>query len=169
MGAFVNDGLFHSGETVKDHSAGATFDVVDGSLSKGEADGEGNGVTVDGTESVGHGEAESGGGFDVEERMFNLQQSSERSLKIDYGSSKGLSISSAHYVLALRCFIHLFQQHPAYQYRKRQLHDKRSNPTGYSYNFRECALRYDSSPGVVSLSILSMGSKSDILLSIPEL
>ena len=54
MGPFVNDGLFHSGETVEDYSAGAAFDVVDGGLGEGEADGNGDCVTVDGAEGVGH-------------------------------------------------------------------------------------------------------------------
>lgn len=89
MGAFIDDGLFHSGETVEDHSAGATFDVVDGSLGKGEADGEGYGVTVDSAESVGHDEAENESGFEVEERTYDLEQNSEWSLIIHYGSSKG--------------------------------------------------------------------------------
>ena len=54
MSPFVNNCVFDSRETVEDHGSSATFDVVDGRLGKGEADGDGDGVAVDGAESVGH-------------------------------------------------------------------------------------------------------------------
>ena len=54
MCAFVNDILFDSGETVEDYGAGAAFDVVDGGLDEGGADGDGDGVAVDCSEGVGH-------------------------------------------------------------------------------------------------------------------
>ncbi len=55
MRSFIDDGLFYSGETVKDYSAGAALDIVDGGLGEGEADGDGDGVAVDGAEGISHG------------------------------------------------------------------------------------------------------------------
>ncbi len=55
MRSFIDDGLFYSGETVKDYGAGAALDIVDGGLGEGEADGDGDGVAVDGAEGISHG------------------------------------------------------------------------------------------------------------------
>lgn len=54
MCAFVYDRVFDPVQPVEDHSPGATFDVVDGRLSQGEAEGDGNGILVDCTERLGH-------------------------------------------------------------------------------------------------------------------
>ena len=54
MCAFVDDGLFDAGEPVEDYGAGATFDVVEGGLSEGEAEGDGHGPAGDVVEDVGH-------------------------------------------------------------------------------------------------------------------
>ncbi len=55
MCAFVHDCVFDSGKTVEDHGAAAAFDVVNGGLGEGEADGEGDSEFVDGAEGGGHG------------------------------------------------------------------------------------------------------------------
>lgn len=54
MGAFVHNCIFDSRETVEDHGAATSFDVVDGGLGEGDADGEGDGEFVDGAEGVSH-------------------------------------------------------------------------------------------------------------------
>ena len=54
MSALIYHRLLHSGETVEDDGAATAFDVVNGSLSEGEADGDGDSVAVDCTKSVGH-------------------------------------------------------------------------------------------------------------------
>ena len=54
MRSFVDNGFFDSREAVEDYGTGAAFDVVDGGLGEREADGNGDGVTEDGAEGVGH-------------------------------------------------------------------------------------------------------------------
>lgn len=54
MSAFVHHGIFDSGETIEDYSACAAFDVVDGGLSEGEANGDWNRIFVDCAENVRH-------------------------------------------------------------------------------------------------------------------
>jgi hypothetical protein len=51
--AFVHDCVLDSGETVEDHGAAAAFNVVDGGLGEGEADGEGDCVFGNGAEGCG--------------------------------------------------------------------------------------------------------------------
>lgn len=46
MGALIHDRLLNSAQTIKDDSASATFDIVDGSLYEGETDGGGDGEFV---------------------------------------------------------------------------------------------------------------------------
>ena len=58
--AFVDDGLFDSGQTVEYDGARAAFDVVHGGLDEGAGDGDGHGPFVDCAQGVGH-----GGGFCV--------------------------------------------------------------------------------------------------------
>ena len=59
MGAFIDNCIFYSRETVEDHSAGAAFDIVDGGLCEGYTDGYGDCVPIDSTKSVSH-DGESG-------------------------------------------------------------------------------------------------------------
>ena len=54
MRAFVHDCVLDTRQTVEDHGAAAAFDIVDGSLSEGEADGEGNGIAGDRGQRVSH-------------------------------------------------------------------------------------------------------------------
>ena len=56
VGAFVDDRVFDTVQTVEDHSAAAAFDIVDGGLSKKDDGGDGEGVASDGVQSVGHDE-----------------------------------------------------------------------------------------------------------------
>ena len=56
MSAFVDNCIFHSRETVEDHSAGAAFDIVDGGLCEGYTDGYRDCVPINGTKSVSHDE-----------------------------------------------------------------------------------------------------------------
>lgn len=53
VGAFVDNALANTAETVEDDSAVAALDIVDRSLGETEAGGERNGEAVDGVESVG--------------------------------------------------------------------------------------------------------------------
>lgn len=52
MSALVHYRVFDTREAVEDDSASASLDVVDGSLSEGEADGDGNGIFVNCTKGV---------------------------------------------------------------------------------------------------------------------
>lgn len=54
MGAFIDDGVLDSGETVEYHGTAAAFDIVDGGLGKGQADGEGDSIAGDGGERASH-------------------------------------------------------------------------------------------------------------------
>lgn len=54
MSALIHNRIFDTGETVEDNRTSASLDVVDGSLSKGEANGDGNGIFGDCAEDVGH-------------------------------------------------------------------------------------------------------------------
>ena len=53
VGAFVDDALANTAQTVEDDGAVAALDIVEGSLSETEAGGERDGEAVDGVESVG--------------------------------------------------------------------------------------------------------------------
>ena len=53
VGAFVDDALANTAQTVEDDGAVAALDIVDGGLGKTEASSEGDGEAVDGVESVG--------------------------------------------------------------------------------------------------------------------
>lgn len=54
MCPFVDHCIFDSRQSVENHSASATFHVVDGSLGEGEADRDRDGKLIDCTERVGH-------------------------------------------------------------------------------------------------------------------
>lgn len=53
VGAFVDDALANTAQTVEDDGAVAALDIVDGSLGETEAGGERNGEAVNSVESVG--------------------------------------------------------------------------------------------------------------------
>jgi len=52
MCAFIDDGLFDSGETIKDDCSCATLDIVDGLLDGEEGDGARDGESVKATEET---------------------------------------------------------------------------------------------------------------------
>lgn len=54
MGALIHDRLLDSTQTIEDDSTSTTFDIIDGSLDKGETDGGGDGEFVKRRKSVGH-------------------------------------------------------------------------------------------------------------------
>lgn len=52
MSALVHDRVLDTGEAVEDDGTSASLDVVDGSLSKGEAKGDGNSISGDRAQDV---------------------------------------------------------------------------------------------------------------------
>ena len=52
--AFVNYSVFDTRETIENNCSRATLDVVERCLDEGGTDGEGDGVSIDGSQSIGH-------------------------------------------------------------------------------------------------------------------